>query len=84
MEILSSSDWAFPSNVLPFVPNTFIEVGEEGVAKKIESLEEYKGILRPFPHSRSLEVIKGLAALRGAQSGRNYAEAFQSAFQIIE
>jgi len=84
MEILSSTDWAFPTNVSPFLPNTFIEVGVEAINKKIEALQAYEGVMRPYPHSRSDEVIKGLAALRGAQSGKNYAEAFQSAFQILE
>ena len=84
MEILSSTDWAFPSNVLPFQPNTFIEVGEEGVKRKIQSLEAYEGVMRPYPHPRSNEVLTGLAALRGGQSGTIYAEAFQTLFQIIE
>ncbi len=84
MEILSSTDWAFPSNVSPFLPNTFIEVGENAIEKKIEALESYEGVMRPFPHPRSNEVLKGLAALRGGQSGKVYAEAFQAVFQIIE
>ena len=84
MEILSSTDWAFPTNVSPFLPNTFIEVGEAAVEKKIESLMAYKGVMRDFPHPRSIEVLKGLAALRGGQSGKVYAEAFQAVFQIIE
>lgn len=83
MEILSSTDWAFPSNVLPFQPNTFIEVGKQGVEKKIEALNAYEGVMRPFPHSRSNETLLGLAALRGSQSGKNYAEAFQAAFQVL-
>ena len=68
MEILSSTDWAFPTNVSPFLPNTFIEVGEEAINKKIESLKAYKGVMRPYPHPRSIEVLKGLAALRGGLS----------------
>jgi len=84
MEILSSTDWAFPTNVSPFLPNTFIEVGEEAIDKKIESLKAYKGVMRPYPHPRSIEVLKGLAALRGGQAGKIYAEAFQSVFQILE
>lgn len=84
MEIPSSTDWAFPTNVSPFLPNTFIEVGEQAVATKITSLEAYEGVMRPLPHPRSNEIIKGLAALRGGQAGVKYAEAFQSVFQIIE
>ncbi len=84
MEIPSSTDWSFPSNVSPFQPNTFIEVCEEAVDKKIESLRAYKGVMRDFPHPRSVEILKGLAGYRGGQSGKNYAEAFQAAFQILE
>ncbi|AXT18573.1 PIG-L family deacetylase [Flavobacteriaceae bacterium AU392] len=84
MEILSSTDWSFPTNVSPFLPNTFIAVGKEGVKKKIASLEAYKGVMRPYPHPRSNEVLEGLAALRGGQSGKVYAEAFQAVFQILD
>ena len=84
MEILSSTDWAFPTNVSPFLPNTFIEVGKKGVEQKIESLHAYKGVMRPYPHPRSNEVLEGLAALRGGQSGKQYAEAFQAVFQILD
>jgi len=83
MEIPSSTDWAFPTNVSPFLPNTFIEVGKEGVDKKIEALYAYEGVMRPYPHPRSDEAITGLAALRGGQSGKIYAEAFQAIFQIL-
>tara|TARA_R110002074_G_scaffold254292_2_gene426320 strand:+ start:1821 stop:2504 length:684 start_codon:yes stop_codon:yes gene_type:complete len=84
MEIPSSTDWAFPTNVDPFTPNTFIEVGLEGVNKKIESLNAYTGVMRSYPHPRSNEVLTGLAALRGGQAGVEYAEAFQSVFQILD
>jgi len=84
MEIPSSTDWAFPSGELPFQANTFIEVGETGVAKKIEALSAYQGVMRDYPHPRSVQALQGLAAVRGGQSGRVYAEAFQAAFQILK
>ena len=37
----------------------------------------YRGVMRPYPHPRSVEYITGLAAMRGSQWGCNYAEAFQ-------
>lgn len=83
MEILSSTDWAFPSNILPFAPNTYIEIGEDCLETKIKALKAYKGVMRNFPHPRSIEVIKGLAAYRGGQSGLKYAEAFQAAYQVL-
>jgi LmbE family N-acetylglucosaminyl deacetylase len=81
MEILSSTDWSFPVDGQNFSPNTFIEIGEEGLEKKIESLSIYEGVMREYPHPRSREALSGLAAYRGGQSGIRYAEAFQAVFQ---
>jgi LmbE family N-acetylglucosaminyl deacetylase len=83
MEIPSSTDWAFPVDSQNFSPNTFIEIGKEGVEKKIESLSMYEGVMRDFPHPRCKEILTGLAAYRGGQAGLNYAEAFQAVFQRI-
>lgn len=81
MEIPSSTDWALNKSMNQFSPNTFIEVGEKGVDKKIEALSQYRGVMRDYPHPRSVEAIKGLAAYRGAQAGMVYAEAFESVFR---
>lgn len=80
MEVLSSTEWSFDSSANRFIPNYFVEVGIEGIEKKLEALEKYKGVMRPYPHSRSSEAIKGLAAYRGCQAGCNYAEAFECVF----
>lgn len=81
MEILSSTEWALDTSSNRFLPNYFVEVGDEGVEIKLEALLAYKGVMRPYPHPRSNEGIKGLAAYRGVQSGCNYAEAFECAFK---
>ncbi len=81
MEILSSTDWAFPVDGQNFTPTAFWEIGEEGVQKKIEALRCYEGVMRDFPHPRSEEILKGLAAYRGGQAGLRYAEGFQVVFQ---
>ena len=81
MEILSSTDWAFPNGGQNFTPNTFIEIGKEGLKKKIESISIYKGVMRDYPHPRSVEALSGSAAFRGGQAGLIYAEAFQAAWQ---
>jgi LmbE family N-acetylglucosaminyl deacetylase len=82
MEIPSSTDWAFPVDGQTFQPNTFIEVGMEGVKRKIEALHAYEGVMRPYPHPRSEEAVTGLAAMRGGQAGVRYAEAFQMVYQV--
>ena len=84
MEIPSSTDWSFPLGYGGFSPNTYIEIGEEGLQKKIESLGQYKGVMRDYPHPRSTEAIQGLAAKRGGESGYFYAEAFQVVFQGLK
>jgi LmbE family N-acetylglucosaminyl deacetylase len=81
MEVPSSTDWSFPGFATPFQPNCYVELGEELLARKLRALAAYQGIMRPFPHPRSEEVIRGLAAYRGGQAGLRYAEAFQVAFE---
>ncbi len=83
MEVPSSTEWCVNSAVNKFDPNLFTEVGEDGVEMKIKALAAYKGVMRDYPHPRSTEALKGLAAYRGSQSGCNYAEAFQVAFKRV-
>lgn len=84
MEVPSATEWALNTSIRQFTPNVFIEVGEERIDKKIEALSAYKGVMREYPHPRSNEGLKGLAAYRGSQSGTKYAEAFESAFKRID
>jgi len=84
MEVLSSTDWAFPIDGNNFQPNTFVEVGQEFLSMKLKALEAYRGVMRPYPHPRSIEALTGIAAYRGGQSGTNYAEAFQNVFQLFD
>jgi len=79
MEVLSATDWAFPSDRMPFQPNQYVEV-EEFIDSKIQALGCYRNVMRAFPHPRSEEIVKGLAAYRGGQSGQRYSEAFQTVF----
>jgi N-acetylglucosamine malate deacetylase 1 len=48
----------------------------EHIETKLESVRRYKTMLRPSPHIRSLESVKALATIRGAEIGVTYAEAF--------
>ena len=81
MEVLSSTEWSLNSADHRFTPNYFVEVGNLGIQLKIEALKAYTGVMRPFPHPRSEQAIWGLAAFRGAQAGRDYAEAFECVFK---
>ncbi len=80
MEILSSTDWAFPTGTPLFTPDTFEDI-ESTLSLKLESLAKYRNVMRPPPHPRSGVVITGHASYRGGQSGFRYAEAFQTAFR---
>ena len=84
MEILSSTDWAFPVDGQQFRPDTFIEIGEEGINRKLEALYAYEGVMRTYPHPRSDESIRALAVIRGSQVGRNLCEGFQTAMNVIK
>ncbi|MBE6749399.1 MAG: PIG-L family deacetylase [Ruminococcaceae bacterium] len=81
MEVLSSTEWAVNSSLNKFNPNVFFEVGKAGIEAKIKALSQYRGVMREYPHPRSVEAIQGLAAYRGAQSGCNYAESFECVFR---
>lgn len=81
MEVLSSTEWSLDSSSRRFTPNTAMEIGEDGLERKLQALEVYKGVMRPYPHPRSEEALRGLAAYRGAQFGCRYAEAFDCVFR---
>ena len=77
MEVPSCTEWAINNAFNLFRPNCYVEVGKEGVDAKIKALSMYRGVMRPYPHPRSVEYITGLAAMRGGQWGQNYSEAFE-------
>ena len=81
MEVPSSTEWSLNTAENRFTPNLFVEIGKEGVDKKIEALAAYLGVMRPYPHPRSEKAIEGLAAYRGCAAGCEYAEAFESVFR---
>lgn len=78
IEVPSSTDWSFPGTLPPFTANTFVPLTEEALELKIEALACYQGVMRPSPHPRRAEVLRGLAYTRGAQAGMHLAEAFQA------
>jgi len=84
MEVLSSTEWSYSNSNSNYQPNTFIELSEEHLDKKIKALNAYKDVMRSWPHPRSEEVLKSLAILRGTQMGAKYAESLQAIFQKLE
>ena len=74
-EVLSETHWNAPYLEPGFLPNSF-EAISDTLATKLQALECYRSQMRPFPDIRSIEAIRALAQLRGAQVGVNAAEAF--------
>ena len=77
MEGPSCTEWALNTAMNRFQPNTWVEVGKEGVEVKVKALGMYRGVMRPYLHPRSAEAIVGFAAYQGCQAGCVYAEAFE-------
>lgn len=75
-EVASSSDFSVKQLNNKFEPNLFININNF-LEKKIKALECYDEEIRDYPHSRSYKKIEALAEYRGAQSGMNFAEAFE-------
>jgi N-acetylglucosamine malate deacetylase 1 len=73
-EVVSSTEWQTPG-VLPFLPNVFIDITDFIHIKK-QALSAYSKEMRQPSHSRSVDNILRLSALRGNSVGMDYAEAF--------
>ncbi|MBF6354788.1 PIG-L family deacetylase [Nocardia higoensis] len=56
--------------------NVFVQLTGDDVDGKVAAMELYASQRRGHPHTRSEVALRGLAAVRGAQSGYQYAEAF--------
>ncbi len=83
MDILSSTDWSFPTASPAFLANSYFSITSENLDKKIEAMRAYRGVLRPYPHSRSPESVRAQATLRGSESGLGLCEAFQTVFNTL-
>ena len=81
-EVPSSTEWSSPEIGSDFVPNHFVDISQT-LDRKMAALDAYRDELRPFPHPRSSEALRALAAWRGANAGVKAAEAFMLARRII-
>ena len=64
-----------------FRPNLFVDISEQ-LDSKLKLLSIYESELGEHPFPRSLDSIRALALLRGAQMGVESAEAFQILKQV--
>ncbi|MHB8871112.1 MAG: PIG-L deacetylase family protein [Candidatus Doudnabacteria bacterium] len=74
-ETLSSTEMAGYIHSRAFLPNVFIEIGDQ-IQKKLKAMGCYKSELHKFPHPRSLEAIENNAKNWGSKVNLKYAEAF--------
>jgi len=58
-------------------PTLYFELNQHDIDNKVEGMNIHASQTRPSPSERSTESIMGLAALRGAQSGTKWAEAYE-------
>jgi len=71
-ETLSSTEWSGK----PFVPNFYVDI-EGYLEEKIRMFCQYRSEVKQFPHPRSTEGIRILAAKRGMDICIKQAEAFK-------
>jgi LmbE family N-acetylglucosaminyl deacetylase len=59
-----------------FAPNAYVDIAA-ALDAKCRALGHYADEMRAFPHPRSIEAVRHLAALRGSEAGYVAAEAFR-------
>jgi LmbE family N-acetylglucosaminyl deacetylase len=74
-EVPSATEWAFEKLGSSFCPNVFVDVTDT-IEGKVQALLAYETETRSFPHPRSPETLRNLAAVRGSGAGMSAAEAF--------
>lgn len=75
-EVPSSTEWAFQRIEPFFRPNVFVDI-TQSIDVKIAAMECYQTESRPFPHPRSPEALRAIAARWGSVVGCPAAEAFE-------
>jgi len=75
-EVPSSTEWAFQRLEPCFRPNVFVDVSRT-LESKIAAMACYEAESRPFPHPRSAEALRAIAARWGSVVGCRAAEAFE-------
>ncbi|MGB9073507.1 MAG: PIG-L deacetylase family protein [Terriglobales bacterium] len=76
MEVPSSTEWAFQRLEPSFRPNVFVDITGT-LETKISALACYDTETRKFPHPRSPEALRAIAARWGSVAGFHAAEAFE-------
>jgi N-acetylglucosamine malate deacetylase 1 len=81
-EILSSTEWNFGTSNVGFRPARYVCISD-ALKLKLSALEAYDEEVRQFPHPRSYDAVRALAALRGSTVGVQAAEAFSVLREVV-
>jgi len=81
-EVLSSTEWNFGRPNAEFRPARYVCISDV-LKQKISALEAYDEEMRQFPHPRSYDAVRALAALRGSTVGVKAAEAFSVLREVV-
>jgi LmbE family N-acetylglucosaminyl deacetylase len=76
-ETMSGTEWRSSSDPFHFIPNFFVEVGEDNIQAKINAMNCYEFERRTYPHPRSPKALRIRAQMWGVANGVELAEAFQ-------
>jgi LmbE family N-acetylglucosaminyl deacetylase len=71
----SATEWDVPLLKRPFVANSYVDI-DAFLETKIEALACYDTEIRPYPHPRSADAIRAIAAGVGVRTGLKAAEEF--------
>ncbi|WP_029201183.1 PIG-L deacetylase family protein [Oribacterium sp. NK2B42] len=80
-ETLSETGWNIPYGDHSFSPTSWVDI-EETIEDKINAMRCYQSQIKDYPHPRSIEGIKSMAAYRGSTIGVKYAESFMLVREI--
>lgn len=75
-ETMSETGWHISDTSRSFVPNTFVNIGENFLKRKLYALYLYISQVKEFPNARSIGAVESLAKYRGSLVSCNAAEAF--------
>jgi len=80
-EVPSSTEWSFQKFEPVFKPNVFIDIFES-LENKVDAMQIYESEARAFPHPRSPESLRAIAARWGSVVGLHAAESFELVREI--
>ncbi|MBN1574842.1 MAG: PIG-L family deacetylase [Deltaproteobacteria bacterium] len=81
-ETVSETHLNFPYVEGGFIPNAFVDISGY-IEVKLSAMARFKSQIIDFPHPRSIEAVRALAAWRGSQISAQAAEAFVMVRRIV-